>query len=124
MGGDLVFAEMDVWVKSAVNLTTAQLQVFLNHTQGTSPVDQPYMGTNYLRSDAASVMDSASSVYAFAEGFRAVLRTPVIRAPENINATVTQNLDYNFDMIFNGVGSALIWLGRPRLWIKRAGFLG
>ena len=124
MGGDLFFGEMDVWVKSAVNLTTAQLQVFLSHTQGTSPVDQPYTGTNYLRGDAASVTDSASSIYAYAEGFRAVLRTPVIRAPENINTTVTQNLDYNFDMIFNGAGSALIWLGRPRLWIKRAGFLG
>ena len=45
-------------------------------------------------------------------------------ATEHLYATVTQNLDYNFDMIFNGVGSALIWLGRPRLWIKRAGFLG
>jgi len=124
MGGDLLFAELDVWVKSATNLTTTQLQAYLNFTQGTSPADQPYMGTNYLRVDAASVTDSASSVHAFTEGFRCVLRTPVIRAPENINTTVTQNLDYNFDMIFNGAGSALIWLGRPRLWVKRAGLSG
>jgi lysophospholipase L1-like esterase len=121
-GGGLYFAEIDVWVKSATNLSQVVLSAFNNFTVGTSPSDQSYVGTTQLAVKAGTVDDNASTIYAIPEGYRVVLRTPVLRAPENINITVAQTLNMYFDLVFNGAGSAVIWLGRPRIWGKTQEF--
>ena len=124
LGGDLFFAEIDVWVTNPVNLKECTLKIQGNWTAGTSPADQPYLGTTTVQAQCGTVGDSASSTYAYPSGFRAVYRTPVLRMPENINTTAAQNLDFNFDMVFNGTGSANVKLGRPRIWHKMTGFVG
>lgn len=124
LGGSEVFGEIEVWVKSAAALTTTLLDLRAYFTVGTSPADQAYLGTSFQAVQAGSVADSSSSVYAVPEGYRVVLRTPIMRIPENINATVTQSMDFSFDMIFNGAGSAVVWLARPRIWVRQTGYAG
>jgi lysophospholipase L1-like esterase len=125
LGGDLVFFEVEVWVKSHVGLGSVVPMIQYNFASGTSPADQPYQGTTFQRALAGSVDDSGSVVFPVPDAsFRAVLRTPVLRLPENINTTTVQSLDINVDMNFVGAGSATVWFARPRPWIKRAGYAG
>ena len=123
LGGDLFFAEIDVEVVNPVNLVELRESVIGYFTVGTSPADQAYIGTTYVSAVAGSSDDFSSVVYPYPEGFRAVLRTPVLRFPENINTTVAHTMAFFVDMKFGGAGSALIRLGRPRIWHKSAGYL-
>ncbi len=124
LGGDQFFAEIDVWVTAPINLKEIALKLVGNWTAGTSPADQPFIGTTTMQAQCGTVADSSTDTYAYPDGFRAVYRTPILRVPENINTTAAQTLDFNADMVFNGAGSANIKFGRPRIWHKMNGFVG
>lgn len=119
-GGDLFFAELDVWVANPVNLRGVFIDVRGFFTAGTSPADQPYMGSNYNSVQAGGYGDFSSSVYPLQQGYRALMRTPVLRIPENINNASAVTLQLFADIIFDGVGSATVKFGRPRIWSKSA----
>lgn len=117
--GDEFFVEADVEVASPVNLANVVVAVFEYHTAGTSPADQPYTGTTYTSAQALAGADHGITPAAYASGFRGVMRTPIAKVPENINVAAGLALNVTIDAIFNGVGSAIMRIGRPRIWHKQ-----
>ncbi len=121
-GGSEFFVEFEVVVSSPVNLQEVSVGVEGTFTVGTSPADQAYSGTTYIRYKAGTAGDSSSSAKAMDEGYRAVLRTGIVRIPENISTSSVYVIPF-VDMIFNGTGSATVSIGRPRIWHKTSGQL-
>lgn len=121
-GGSEFFAEFEILVANPVNLQEVSVGLEASMTAGTSPADQPWSGTTYLRYKSGTANDSASAAKALGEGYRAVMRTGVVRVPENISTAAVSMLAF-VDMIFNGAGSATISIGKPRIWHKAAGRL-
>ncbi len=121
-GGSEFFAEFEVLVSNPVNLQEVSIGMEATFSVGTSPADQAYSGTTYIRYKAGTATDSSSAGKALGEGYRAVIRTGVVRVPENISTSAVSMLPY-VDMIFNGAGSGTISIGRPRIWHKAAGRL-
>ena len=122
--GSFYFMEIEIFVVSATNLAEVSINGFVSFTSGTSPADQPAYGTTSVQSNAASTADSGSVSTAIPAGYRAVIRTPAMRVPENINGTVALQYIPAVDMKFIGAGSATIQFARPRLWHKCVGRLG
>lgn len=84
----------------------------------------PVVGNTYLAVKAGTAGDSASSMAALTSGYSSVLRTPVMRIPENIYAAGAMNLIFAADIIFLGAGSADVKFARPRLWNRISGRIG
>lgn len=123
LGGDQFFLELDCLITSPVNLSSVQCGLDVAYTAGTSPADQPYQGTVFNRVISGTDGDNASAVKAMPEGYRALLRTPVLRVPENINTTAAQTLTIFIDIFFNGTGSANVKFGRPRIWHRTSSYI-
>lgn len=121
-GGSEFFAEFEIIVTSPVNLQEVSIGMDATFSVGTSPADQAWAGTTYNRYKAGTATDSSSSGKAMDEGYRMVLRTGVLRVPENISTAAVYLVPY-VDMIFNGTGSAAVAIGKPRIWHKAAGRL-
>ncbi len=125
MGGNLTFAEIEIDVQSPVNLQHAELRYRKFFAAGTSPADQPFwIASTEVYGSCGLSTDHGSTAYAVPTGFRAVLRTPVVRLPENINTTTGQQGQIQVSVLFNGTGSASIRFARPRIWTQIAGRIG
>lgn len=114
-GGSEFFMEMEVLVASPVNLQEVSIGVEAAFGVGTSPADQAYSGTTYIKYKAGTATDSSSVGKALSSGYRAVLRTGVLRVPENISTSAASLTVYG-DMVFNGSGSASVSFAKPRVW--------
>ncbi len=121
-GGSEFFVEFEIMVASPVALQEVSIGIESAFTVGTSPADQAWSGTTYNRYKAGTATDSSSSGKALGEGYRAVLRTGVLRIPENISTSSVYVIPF-VDMIFNGAGSATVSIGKPRIWHRAAGQL-
>lgn len=121
-GGSEFFAEFEILVANPVNLQEVSIGMDTAFSVGTSPADQAWAGTTYNRYKAGTATDSSSVGKAMDEGYRMVLRTGVLRVPENISTAAVSMLPF-VDMIFKGTGSATVSIGRPRIWHKAAGRL-
>lgn len=118
VGGFRVFGELDVMILSPINLQSVTLNIVNFFTQGTSPVDMAYINGSYISVSAGESSGAGLSIHPMQAGnIRYMLRTPVLRSPENINSTLAQTLYFNIDTIFFGTGSAIIKFGRPRLYV-------
>lgn len=120
-GGSEYFMEIEVKVENPVNLREVNLTVAAFFGAGTSPADQPYTGTTTLTVRTASANNLGSTVAALQNGYTAVLRTPVVRLPENVNNVSGFQLTPSADIVFMGTGSATVSFSRPRIWHKPAG---
>jgi len=123
-GGSEWFMEVDVLVEDPVNLKEIAIGGDCFFTLGTSPIDQSTFGATFVRVEAGTSTDSSSTATAVPAGYRATLRTPVMRVPENVNATVDLQLIPFLDIKFLGAGSATVSFGRPRMWHKAFGRIG
>lgn len=112
--GDLWFAEVEVDVSSPSALTEVRLQLEANYTNGTAPADQAFTNTAYVRAIAGWI-GSGATAQPLQEGYRAVLRTGVMKVPENVSTNAV-TLNIGMDAVFNAAGSAVIKWGRPRFW--------
>lgn len=120
LAGDEFFFEFDVDVASPVSLSDINAKGFVYFTVGTTPVDQAYAGTTYQSVTANVASDLSNTPSAYTESFRLIIRTPIMRVPENINSTATITVSTSLFAVFNAAGSAVVNIGRPRAWHRRA----
>jgi lysophospholipase L1-like esterase len=123
-GGDEFFMEIEIYVTDNVNLRDVTVSITGFFTEGTSPVDQSYMGAASIITKSGNGTSYSMTDAITDSSYRIVLRTPVLRIPENINNASAVSFLPSIDMIFAGNGSANIWFARPRVWHRCEGRLG
>lgn len=122
--GALFFLEFELSVTNAIGLQEVSVGGEASFVAGTSPVDQPAYGVNYVRALAGSAKDSASAYVAVPADYHVLWRTPVMRIPENINTTTAVTFLPFVDIIFGASGSGIIKISKPRIYLKNLDRLG
>jgi hypothetical protein len=118
--GDVLMAGCEVWVQNPTALARCELTFSAFFTSGTAPADRAYGSSTTTVRAHAGLATSNPQYPGLTQGFRAYMRTPQVRIPENVTDAAVSG-QFFMDAIFAGADSTCdVRWARPALWRKVA----
>lgn len=123
--GAQYFFEAEVTIASPVNLGEVSIEARAYFSVGVSPADQAAYGTSTVSTLAGSTNEGSSANAISLQACRYLMRTPVMRVPENISTAAVSMALYMSTIAVGGsmAGTSISW-AKPRLWVKNTGRMG